>query len=112
MINTIKKRLIMKLYEKASIINVLLSPIQSDEYRSLRILRKDVTLPKKKKSQELLMEMLVILKNILDKRCYENIPDLECLDTKGKLNCGKVFHFIHQLNERFKKYHKIKKKKK
>jgi hypothetical protein len=59
-----------------------------------------------------LMEMLVILKDISDKRRHKNIPNLERLDTKGKPNCGKVFHFIHQLDERLRKYHKTEEEKK
>jgi hypothetical protein len=54
------------------------------------------------------MEMSIILKDISDKRRHKNIPDLEHLDIKGKLNCSKVFHFIHQLDERLKKYLKNK----
>jgi hypothetical protein len=115
-INVIRERPIMKLHEKTSMIDVLLFPIQSDEYRSPRILREDVTppvtLPRKRKSQELLIGISVILKDISDKRRYENIPDLERLDTKGKPNCSKVFHFIYQLDERFKKYHKTEEEKK
>jgi hypothetical protein len=71
-----------------------------------------VTLPGERRGQELLMGMSIILKNILDKRCHKNIPDLERLDTKGKLNCSKVFHFIHQLDERLGKYHKTEEEKK
>jgi hypothetical protein len=59
-----------------------------------------------------LIRILVILKDILDKRRHENILDLERLNTKGKLNCGKVFHFIHQLDERLEKYHKTEEEKK
>jgi hypothetical protein len=116
MINVIEERFAMKLHEKASMIDVSLSPIWSDEYWSPQILRKDMTLPitlfGKKKSQELLIEMSIIFKDISDKRRYENILDLERLDTKEKPNCGKIFYFIYQLDERLKKYYKIEEKKK
>jgi hypothetical protein len=71
-----------------------------------------VTLLREKGGQKLLIRMLVILKDISDKRRYENIPDLERLDTKGKPNCGKVFHFIHQLDEKLEKYYKTEEEKK
>jgi hypothetical protein len=58
------------------------------------------------------MGMSIILKDISDKRRHENIPDLERLDTKGKPNCGKIFHFIHQLDERLGKYYKTEEEKK
>jgi hypothetical protein len=58
------------------------------------------------------MGILVILKNIFDKRHYENIPNLKRLDTKGKPNYSKVFYFIYQLDEKLEKYYKTEEEKK
>jgi hypothetical protein len=68
----IEKGFIIKLHEKTLMIDVSLSPIQLDKYRSPRILRKNImppmTLLRKRNSQKLLIRMLVIFKNILDKK--------------------------------------------